>query len=155
MSQQQTIFCGLCNVFDLAKKITVIEIILSLISFLILIILHTTIWWLYVIAIMDLTLLKVEFFGIHLKKNRLIIASCIVRATWTTFFGFIGILLLIQENHQLFGWENSYLHFGILLFFLFIYGIFRDQSFTYLLADLRQNINIVSLFSRFLNGTFL
>ena len=124
---RQTIFCGLCNVFDLAKQITVIEIILSLITFVILIILYTTIWWVYFIFIMDLTLLKVEFFGIYLKKIRLIIASCIIRTTWTTFFGFIGIMLLIQENHQIFGWENSYLPFGILLFLFFIYGIFRTR----------------------------
>ena len=125
MSQQQEIFCGFCNIFDLAKRITVIEFILSSITFLILIILHPTISWLYVITIMDLTLLSMEFFGIHLKIIRLIIASFIVRTTWTTFFGFIGITLMIQENHQMFGWENSYLHFGIILFLLFVYGIFR------------------------------
>ena len=33
-------------------------------------------------------------------------------------------------------------------------GFFRAQSFTSLMADLRQDINRVSSFSRCLNGTF-
>ena len=110
---------------DFAQKITVVEMILSLIASAILIALYYTTWWLYLIVFMDLTLSMFEFIGIQFKQIRLIIISGLIRTSWTVGFLAAGIILVVQETNKIFDWENSYLGYGILFIILGIYGIFR------------------------------
>ena len=110
---------------DFTLKITIVEMILSLIASAILISLYYTTWWLYPIVIVDLALLTMEFFGIQFQQIRLILVSGLIRTSWTMGFLVTGIILVVQETNQIFDWENSYLGYGILFIILAIYGIFR------------------------------
>ena len=110
---------------DFTLKITIVEMILSLIASAILISLYYTTWWLYPIVIVDLALLTMEFFGIQFQQIRLIIVSGLIRTSWTMGFLVTGIILVVQETNPIFDWKNSYLGYGILFIILAIYGIFR------------------------------
>ena len=85
-----------CDVFDWAKKLTILEFGLEIISYFIAIFyLHYNFTWLgLVLEVVFLAFLCLEYYGIDEKKLAFIIFSCFVRLLLT--LSFFGELLYFQ-----------------------------------------------------------
>ena len=75
MMLSQNTICGCCNIFVLTKILTVIEFGLIFLEQFIQFFYQTP-WWAYLIGVIWLTYLIVEFIGIQKEKLQLIIFGC-------------------------------------------------------------------------------
>ena len=108
----QTVCCS-CNIIEMAKMITGIEIGLSLIIFLILgyfgivVMSHSMNIYLGIIIgsfVIYWTYLATEFTGIHKKVRGLIIFSCVIRVILSVLDGVVIIMILCLAVH----WSSDF-----------------------------------------------
>ena len=89
MSSSQTI-CGCCNIFILTKILTAVEFGLIFLEQFIQFFYQTP-WWAYLIGVIWLTYLFIEFIGIQKEKLQLIVFGCVGRI-------FIGISFVLVNG---------------------------------------------------------
>ena len=133
----QTVCCS-CNIIKLAKMITVIEIGLSLIIFLILgyfgivVMSHSMIMGIIIGSfVIYWTYLATEFTGIHKKVRGLIIFSCVIRVIFSVLDGVFIIMILCLAFH----WRANFSSRDgeILVFYILISLVFTVLIMLYLI----------------------
>ena len=135
----QTVCCS-CNIIKLAKMITVIEIGLSLIIFLILgyfgivVMSHSMNIYLGITIgsfVIYWTYLATEFTGIHKKVRGLIIFSCVIRVISSVLDGVFIIMILCLAFH----WRANFSSRDgeILVFYILISLVFTVLIMLYLI----------------------
>ena len=89
--------CGCCHIFTLAKVLTAVELVMSILVFVFLLGAKFTefggiTWWDWVIDVIFMICLGLEYVGIHKKIFGLIIFSCLYRCVELLLY-ILGIVM--------------------------------------------------------------